>query len=115
MIRYIFSLLILFVLLVCGIGCTAANQELATTSMEGSEIRIYEVYGMDCPGCHGGLEKLVEKIPAVQGSEANWLKKQLVVTVRPEVELNDEDIYDAIRRANLTPGNRLNLQKELQK
>jgi copper chaperone CopZ len=107
MIRYTFLLLILPVLLVCGIGCTAANQELATKSMEESEIRVYEVFGMDCPGCHGGLEKLVKKIPAVQKAEANWLKKQVVITVRPGTELNDEDIYDAIRRANFTPGNRL--------
>ncbi len=107
MIRYTFLLLILPVLLVCGIGCTAANQELATKSMEESEIRMYEVFGMDCPGCHGGLEKLVKKIQTVQEAEANWLKKQLVVMVRPEVELNDEDIYDAIRRANFTPGKRI--------
>ncbi len=107
MIRYTFLLLILPVLLVCGIGCTAANPELATKSMEESETRVYEVFGMDCPGCHGGLEKLVKKISAVQEAKANWVKKQLVVMVRPEVELNDEDIYDAIRRANLTPGKRI--------
>ena len=107
MIKYIFLLLILPALLICGIGCTAANQEPATKSMEKSEIRVYEVFGMDCPGCHGGLEKLVKKIPAVQKAEANWVKKQLTVAVQPGTELNDEDIYDAIRRANFTPGNRL--------
>jgi hypothetical protein len=53
------------------------------------------------------LEKLVKKIPAVQGAEANWQKQQLAVTVHPEAELNDEDIYDAIRRANFTPGKRI--------
>jgi copper chaperone CopZ len=62
---------------------------------------------MNCPGCHGGLEKLVKKIPAVQQAEANWVKKQLTVTVEPGTELNDEDIYDAIRRANFTPGKRI--------
>ncbi|MHC4216773.1 MAG: heavy-metal-associated domain-containing protein, partial [Planctomycetota bacterium] len=67
----------------------------------------YEVFGMNCPGCHGGLEKLVKKIPAVQQAEANWVKKQLTVTVEPGTELNDEDIYDAIRRANFTPGKRI--------
>ena len=99
--------MILPVLLVCGIGCTAENQEPATKSMEESETRVYEVFGMNCPGCHGGLEKLVKKIPDVQEAEANWQKKQLVVMVRPEVELNDKDIYDAIRRANFTPGKRI--------
>ncbi len=103
MMRYVF----LFIMLFCGIGCNTADKGLTVESMEESETRVYEVYGMDCPGCHGGLEKLVKKIQSVQQAEANWLKKQLVVTVRPEVELNDEDIYDAIRRANFTPGNRL--------
>ncbi len=107
MMRYMFLPLILFVLLFCGVGCNTAGQSSAVESMEESGTRVYEVFGMNCPGCHGGLEKLVKKIPSVQQAEANWLKKQLVVTVRPEVELNDEDIYDAIRRANFTPGNRL--------
>lgn len=98
---------VLFIMLFCGIGCNATDKGLTIESMGKSEIRAYEVFGMDCPGCHGGLEKLVKKIPAVQESEANWLQKQLVVTVRPEVELNDEDIYDAIRRSNFTPGNRI--------
>jgi copper chaperone CopZ len=62
---------------------------------------------MDCPGCHGGLEKLVRKIPAVQQVEANWKEKQLVVTVKPEGKLNDEEIYDAIQRANFTVGKRI--------
>ena len=107
MMRYVFLPLILFVLLFCGIGCNAADKGLAVESMEESETQVYEVFGMNCPGCHGGLEKLVKKIPAVQEAEADWLQKQLTVTVRPEVALNDEDIYDAIRRANFTPGNRI--------
>ncbi len=107
MMRYMFLPLILFVLLFCGIGCNTAGQSSAVESMEASEAQVYEVFGMNCPGCHGGLEKLIKKIPAVQKAEANWLKKQVVITVRPGTELNDEDIYDAIRRANFTPGNHL--------
>ncbi len=107
MIRYIFLLLILPVLLFCGIGCNTAGQSSAVESMEASETRVYEVFGMNCPGCHGGLEKLVKKIPAVQQAEANWVKKQLTITVEPGTELNDEDIYDAIRRANFTAGKRI--------
>ncbi len=105
MMRHVF--LFLFIMLFCGIGCNTTDKGLTVESMEGSGIRVYEVFGMDCPGCHGGLEKLVKKIPDVQQAEANWVKKQLVVTVRPEVELNDEDIYNAIRRANFTAGNRI--------
>jgi len=105
MMRYVF--LCLYIILFCGIGCNNTDKGLTVESMEESKTRVYEVFGMDCPGCHGGLEKLVKKIPAIQEAEANWQKKQLVVTVRPEVELNDVDIYDAIRRANFTPGNRI--------
>ncbi len=107
MMRYVFFLLVLLTLFLSGTGCNSTEQDFAIESMEKSEIRVYEVFGMNCPGCHGGLEKLVKKISAVQGAEANWQKKQLVVTMRPEAELNDEDIYDAIRRANFTPGKRL--------
>ncbi len=107
MMRYMFLSLILFVLLFCGIGCHTAGQSSAVESVEASETRVYEVFGMDCPGCHGGVEKLVGKIPGVQYSQANWVQKQLVVTVQPEVELNDEDIRDAIERANFTPGKRI--------
>jgi copper chaperone CopZ len=71
-----------------------------------SGMRIYEVFGMNCPGCHGAVEKLVKKIPAVDEVEANWKEQRLTVTVRPGSELNDEDIYDAVRRANFTPGKR---------
>lgn len=68
---------------------------------------MYEVFGMDCPGCQGGVEKLVKKIPAVQDAKADWQKKEIVITVRPESVLDDKDVLDAIRRANFTPGKRL--------
>ena len=105
--RYVFFLLVLLTLFFGSAGCNSSEQDLVIESMEESETRVYEVFGMNCPGCHGGLEKLVKKIPAVQGADANWQKKELVVMVRPEAELKDEDIYDAIRRANFTPGERI--------
>jgi len=107
MMRHVFFLLVLLTLFFSGIGCNSVERDLVVESIEKSGTRVYEVFGMDCPGCHGGLEKLVKKLPAVQEAEANWQKKWLVVMVNPEVELNDEDIYDAIRRANFTPGKRI--------
>jgi copper chaperone CopZ len=111
MMRYVFLPSILFVLLFCGFGCNTIDKGLTVESMgksmEESETRVYAVFGMDCPGCHGGLEKLVKKIPDVQQAEANWVEKRLAVTVQPGAELNDEDIYDAIRRANFTPGKQI--------
>lgn len=100
--------LFLSALLVCGAGCTTTNPNESVKFTGDSETRIYEVFGMDCPGCHGGLEKLVKKIPAIEHAEANWQKKRLVVSVREGAELSDEDIYDAIRRANFTVGKRIN-------
>lgn len=100
--------MLLAVFMVGAIACATSGKNVnAQFTEEGIATRVYEVFGMDCPGCHGGLEKLVEKIPAVQQAKANWQKKELIVTVRPETELNDEDIYDAIQRASFTVGKRL--------
>jgi copper chaperone CopZ len=100
-------LLIVLSLLFCGVGCNTTGRELVIESGEGTEDRVYEVFGMDCPGCHGGVEKLVKKIPAVAQAQANWVQKRLTVAVKQGATLDDEDIYDAIRRANFTPGERI--------
>jgi cation transport ATPase len=85
-----------------------ANQLAAEPAPnEAVETRIYEIFGMDCPGCHGGLEKLVKKLPQVKAAKANWKKKQLVVEVVPGELLDDERVHDAIKRANFTPGKRI--------
>ena len=97
-------LLICCTLLVCANGCGTDARDVTVDPTGELETRVYEVFGMDCPGCHGGLEKLIEKISAVQQAEANWQKKLVVVTVRVGAELKDEDVYDAIKRANFTPG-----------
>jgi len=94
-------------LLACCIGCATNKQNSPETVTGESEIRVYEVFGMDCPGCHGGVEKLVKKISAVQDAKADWQKKEIVVIVRPESELDDKDVFEAIRRANFTPGKRI--------
>jgi copper chaperone CopZ len=107
MMRKVILSLTFAVLLVSSIGCATTEQGTTTAVADGSEIRVYEVFGMDCPGCHGGVEKLVKKISAVQDAKADWQKKELVVTVRPGSDLDDKDVLDAIRRANFTPGKRL--------
>lgn len=93
------------VLMAC--GCGGAGRDMTLEAEEGTEVRIYEVFGMDCPGCHGGLEKLVNKLPGVLASQANWKKQRLAVRLQQETELKDEDIFEAVRRANFTPGRRL--------
>ncbi len=99
--------LMVMVLTFTGFGCDTGKLGPVAGLGDESETRVYEVFGMNCPGCHGGLEKLVMKIPAVQQAQANWVEKRLTVVVGPKTELNDEDIYDAIRRANFTLGNRI--------
>jgi len=106
--NYQFLLSAIFVILVSMIaGCSSKHAKAPEMLGEGVEIRIYEVFGMDCPGCHGGLENLVLKIPAVHSGEANWKEQRLVVSVKPGAVLDDEMVYDAVRRANFTPGKRL--------
>ncbi len=97
-----FSVLLIFI-----IGCAATGSNIDKESYKDSEIRIYEVFGMDCPACAGGLDKLVEKLPAVKKSEANWNTKQLTVIIEPGEQLQDDDILDAIKNANFTPGERI--------
>ena len=88
-------------------GC-AGKQPKAQAVIDGDQaVRIYEVFGMDCPGCHGGLENLVLKIPAVLRAQANWKEQRLVVTVKTGAILDDELVYDAIRKANFTAGKRI--------
>lgn len=108
MVRHIFFRLVLFVIFAGFIGCASGRQDINLSSLpEGYETRVYEVFGMDCPGCHGGVEKLVKKIPDVLHAEANWKKQQLIVYIDPNSELEDEIVYDAIQLANFTVGKRL--------
>jgi len=101
------SFLFCFTLMLCVQGCSQSEQNDAQVSIQNSDARVYEVFGMDCPGCHGGLEKLVKRVSGVKEAQANWQKQRLIVVVLPDAELDDEDIYDAIKRANFTPGERI--------
>ena len=95
------------VMIVLLTGCSFMAKNKTEESYVGSEIRVYEVFGMDCPACASGLNKLVVKIPSVGKSEADWKGKKLKVTVKSGDDLQDEDIFDAINKANFTPGKRI--------
>lgn len=88
-------------------GCTTMSREDVKPSRVTGETRIYEVFGMGCPGCHSGLTKLVKKIDGVKNAEANWKKKQLTVILLQGAKLNDKDVFDAMKRGNFTPGKRI--------
>jgi copper chaperone CopZ len=88
-------------------GCSSNRSDFADLLKNGGELRIYEVFGMGCPGCHGGLEDLVNNIPGVRASKANWEKQQLHVVLDPDAEIEDNAFHEAIKSANFTPGKRL--------
>jgi copper chaperone CopZ len=102
-----FHIILFFVMLpVIVLAAENMPDSTAVSDSLNGQVRIYEVFGMDCPGCHGGIEKLANKIPGVKNSEANWEKQELKIWVDPENDVKDEAIIDAIERANLTPGER---------
>lgn len=105
-------ILIVFVFALLMTGCGSTVQKVQTkpesSAFEQQKTeytkKIYIVYGMDCPGCHSGLEKLVEQLVDVVKAKANWEKKQLTVYIKPGHKLNDKDVFNAIKKANFTPG-----------
>ena len=103
--------LIAFLLFVVGVtvlaGCSSRPDVETELALEDGEVRVFEVFGMDCPGCHGGLEKLIEAIPGVIDSRASWQDKRVTVIISEDAEVNDDDVRKAVERANFTPGKRL--------
>ena len=99
---FMFAICLMFIF-----GCGAAAKKSINMTEVKADIRVYEVFGMDCPACAGGLDKLVVKNPAIKKSDAQWKEKKLVVSVKDGEQLKDEDIYDAIKRGNFTAGKRI--------
>ena len=89
------------------IGCQSTDAPAGPIALAPLEIRIYNVLGMDGPGYHGSLEACVNKLEPVQDAQADGRAQQLTVFVRPNTVLDDETVFEAIRRAGFTPGKRL--------
>lgn len=88
---------------VSGQGQTDQAESVATTGEAAKpDTLMYTVYGMDCPGCEGGLEKQVNKIPSVKSSNANWKRQELAVIVRKDSVLNIEELNRRVKKANFT-------------
>lgn len=88
-------------------GCATSVKHNSVVMTEGAEIRTYEVFGMDCPVCHGGLEKRLMKIKGVEHAEANWQEKQIKIIIMPGEEVTDASITKAIEEANFNVGKRI--------
>ena len=95
-------------LLVIILGCAGSHSMKLAPSFPINEFtQIYEVFGMDCPGCHGGVEKLINRIPGVIASEANWEQQRLWVQIDPDMSVDQDDIIKAVKEANFTAGKRI--------
>ncbi len=68
----------------------------------------YEVFGMDCPGCQSALEKQLKKIDGVADATASFKEKEVVIELKPEATVTEEEIYNRIKKANFTPGKKIN-------
>ena len=90
--------------LMCVAGCAAPQ---ASPPGAGTETVTYEVFGMDCPGCHGGLEKNLRKIPGVVDAAASWKEKRVTIRVQKGHVVPASEIQAAIERSNFTMGKRL--------
>jgi copper chaperone CopZ len=87
------------------IGCATSQQ--ARNPQSGGEQVTYAVYGMDCPGCHGGVEKNLKKIPGIVDASANWKQKTLTVTLDSGQPLDDAAIEKAVKDSNFTLGEKV--------
>ncbi len=107
--RKLFLWTIFIFIMVLGLGCNESTRSSQSSNPDVADgnVRIYEVFGMNCPGCHSAVEKPVKKIPSVVQAQANWETKKLTIVIEDNAELKDEDVLDAIKRANFTPGKRL--------
>lgn len=87
-------------------GCASGPAVDSGTAVPDGSTRVYEVFGMDCPGCHSGLENLLTAIPGITSAKAEWERKIVTVHVSGDPEVSDDAIAAAIRKANFTPGQR---------
>ncbi|MDA3879031.1 MAG: cation transporter [Prolixibacteraceae bacterium] len=72
-----------------------------------NKVVCYEVFGMDCPGCQSALEKQVKKIDGVADAKASFKEKQVVIDLKPDAKVSDEEIEKHIKKANFTPGKKI--------
>lgn len=100
-IKYIQAVLIIFILTIHALTGTGSEYQ-PDTGMSKTDTLLFTVYGMDCPGCEGGLEKQLYKIPAIKYCKANWIKQELKIVLKKDSTLNIGDLDRRIRKANFT-------------
>ena len=81
-------------------GCRT-TESIPRSEQPGTQT-VYTVFGMDCPGCHGGLEKNLKKIDGVIDASANWQKKTVTVMMRDGVQVDPAEIEKAVKDSNFS-------------
>jgi copper chaperone CopZ len=96
------------VVLACCMACMSGCSTNSTLST-GTDLQTvtYQVFGMDCPGCHGGLEKNIRKISGVAFARANWKGQTVTIGMKAGENVAETDIAEAIRRSNFTMGKKV--------
>ena len=98
------TLLKILVCMCCMGGAISCTTTKSLSSHPNLDIITYQVFGMDCPGCHGGLEKNIRKIPGVVFVEANWKAQTVRIGVEPGKSITEAEISAAIKASNFTMG-----------
>jgi len=60
------------------------------------------VDGLSCPFCAYGLEKHLKKIKGVEGVEINMKSGKATVAFKPGVQVNDQTLRQAVKKAGFT-------------
>lgn len=87
-------------------GCSTPPAETEPQELSSYAVT-YEVYGMDCPGCHGGLEKNLKKIPSVLDATANWKQKRVTLSLEEAAAVPEDLIAQAVEDSNFTLGKQI--------
>lgn len=88
------------------------TSKVTIDSLPNHHIVGYKVYGMDCPGCHSAIEKQLLKIDGVLKVTASWKKQEVIITVDSGKTVSEKQIFERIKKANFTPGEKIILSEE---
>ena len=97
------SISVLVAVIMTGCATTTPAPQSATKH----EQVTYAVYGMDCPGCHGGIEKNLEKLPGIIDASANWKDKRVTLALAPGQKADKAAIEQMVEDSNFTLGERI--------
>jgi hypothetical protein len=97
-------LLVAVLCLACLSGC-AGSRDAAPDQT--AQTVTYQVFGMDCPGCHGGLEKNLLKIPEVVLAQANWKAQIVTIGLKAGADVPEAAIEAAVVNSNFSIGKRV--------